>query len=120
MCAKPSTPPHKTTLFHILNICETFLGEHERMTWRHNLVLNYITLTLKENSLEHIQVYADLGGHKVNGQTIPPHIMVTSSRPDLVLIDSSTEPHTVYLFELTVSFELRHKRSYVYMQEHSF
>jgi hypothetical protein len=30
---------------------------------------------------------------------------VTSSRPDLVLVDTSTQPHTVYLFELTISFE---------------
>ena len=105
MCTKPNSPPHKATLFHILNMCETFLGEHERITWRHNSVLNYITLTLKENRPDHIQVYADLEGHKVNGQTIPPHIMVTFFWPDLVLIDSSTEPHTVYLFELTVCFE---------------
>ena len=44
-------------------------------------------------------------GHKVNGHTIPPNIMVTFSRSDLVLVDSSTQPHTVYLFELTICFE---------------
>ena len=60
-------------------MCETILGENESITWRHYSVLNYITVTLKENRTDHIQVYADLEGHKVNGQTIPPHIMVTSS-----------------------------------------
>ena len=105
MCAKPNFPPHKATLMHILNMCETFLGENERFTWRHDSVLQYITLTLKECKPDHIQVYADLDGHKVNGSTIPPNIMVTSSRPDLVVVDSSTQPQTVYLFELTICFE---------------
>ena len=29
MCAKPNCPPHKATLMHILNMCETFLGYDE-------------------------------------------------------------------------------------------
>ena len=37
--------------------------------------------------------YADFKGAKVNGGTIPPHIMVTNSRPDLVIIDNNTTPH---------------------------
>ena len=105
LCKKPNSPPHKATLFHILNHCNSFLGESERFTWRHNSVLNYITQAIKENKPENIQIYADLEGHQVNGRTIPPHIMVTSSRPDLVIIDSSTTPETVYLFELTCCFE---------------
>ena len=60
---------------------------------------------MKENTPENIQIYADLDGHKVNGGTIPPHITVTSSRCDLVIIDSSSSPSTVYLLELTVCFE---------------
>ena len=68
-------------------------------------MLQYITNTVKENLPENVQVYADLEGHKVNGLTIPPHIMVTSSRCDLVIIDNSTTPATVYLFELTICFE---------------
>ena len=62
-------------------------------------------MTTIENLPQHIQVFADLEGHKVNGLTIPPHIVVTSSRCDLVIIDSSTQPATVYLFELTICFE---------------
>ena len=105
MCYKPNTHPHKATLFHILNHCESFLGENERMKWRHDSVLNFMTLTLKENKPSHIQVYADLEDHKSNGATIPQHIIVTSSRPDLVIVDSSSSPPTVYLFELTICFE---------------
>ena len=75
------------------------------MTWRHNSVLNYITKTIKDNLPQHIQVFADLEGHKINGLTIPPHIGVNSSRCYLVVSDSSTQPATVYLFELTICFE---------------
>ena len=60
---------------------------------------------MKENKPSHLEIFADLEGHNVNGGTIPQHIMVTSSRPDLVMIDSSTTPQTVYLFELSVCFE---------------
>ena len=105
MCTNLNTYPHKATLFHILNHCKAFLGENERMTWRHNSVLNFMATTLKENKPSHIQVYADIDDHKINGGSIPPNIMVTSSRPDLVIVDSSTTPQTVYLFELTVCFE---------------
>ena len=61
--------------------------------------------TLKEKKPDHIQIYADLPNFNINGSSIPPTVMVTSSRPDLVIIDSSTSPQTVYLYELTVCFE---------------
>ena len=105
MCSKPNQRPQKATLFHILNNCDGFLGETERYTWRHNSVLQYITHTLKEDLPSHIQLYADLDGHKCNGLTIPQNIVVTPSRCDLVIVDSSPPNQTVYLFELTVSFE---------------
>ena len=68
--------------------CPSFLGEQERFRW-------YLP--------DHIKVYADLEGHKVNGGTIPQEMVVTSSLPDLVIVDNSTPVKTVYLFELTVS-----------------
>jgi hypothetical protein len=49
-------------------------------------------------------VYSDLQNFQTNG-SIPLKIVVTSSRPDLVIEDSSTSPKTVYLYELTVCFE---------------
>ena len=105
MCVNQSTFPHKATLFHVLNNCAAFLGEGERMTWRHDSILNYMTHALKENKPEHIKIFADLPDHNINGSTIPPNITVTSSRPDLVIVDSSSSPQTVYLYELTVCFE---------------
>jgi hypothetical protein len=50
--------------------------------------------TLKENSQENINIFADLDGHNINGQSIPQDIIVTGSRPDLVVVDSSDK--TVY------------------------
>ena len=66
-------------------------------------MLTYIAETLKESLPENITLYADLEGHSVNGGTLPPHIVMTGSRPDLVLINSADK--TVWLLELTVSFE---------------
>ena len=105
MCSSMTRFPHKATLFHILNNCEAFLGEQERMTWRHNSILNYLAQTLDEKKPDNIKIYSNLPNYKTNGASIPAHIMVTRSRPDLVLVDSSTSPQTVYLYELTVCFE---------------
>ena len=68
-------------------------------------VLSYMTLALKGNIPENVEIFSDLEGHKINGRTIPKDIIVTSSIPDLVILDSSTHQKTVYLFELTVCFE---------------
>ena len=43
--------------------------------------------------------------HKGNCQNMPQNNMVTTSRPDLVVVDTSPPTPTVYLFELTVCFE---------------
>ena len=100
-----TTQPKKATLFHILNNCDGFLGEKERMTWRHNSILSYMVETLKENAPDNIQIFGDLNGHNINGGTIPQNIITTTSRPDLVILDNSQPTATVYLFELTVCFE---------------
>ena len=44
--------------------------------------------------------------YNINGGTIPPSVVVTSQRPDIVIIDSSTTPSTVWLYKLTAPFEL--------------
>ena len=38
-----------------------------------------MTLTLKENMPQNVEIYADLPGHNVSGQTIPQDILVTGS-----------------------------------------
>ena len=51
------------------------------------------------------RVYCDLQGSRVNGGTIPPNILLNSSKPDLVLVDRSTTPVRVDLVELTVPWD---------------
>ena len=103
MCKQPNRPPAKGTLHHILNNCPAFLDD--RYKWRHDSIITYLIETIKEGMPSHLDIYADIAGHRIAGVTIPPQVIVTIQKPDLVLIDSSTTPTTVYLFELTVSFE---------------
>ena len=59
-----------------------------------------------ENKPEGFQLYADLEGARVNinGGTIPLEIIVSTSRPDLAIVNSNTSPTTVILLELTMPF----------------
>ena len=76
----------------------------DRYEWRHNGVVAYLYSTLIENKPERVKVYANVEGAKVNGSTIPPQIMVTTSRPDLVIVNENTSPTSVTLVELTIPF----------------
>ena len=76
----------------------------DRYEWRHNGIVSFLYATLMEHKPEGVTVYADVEGAKVNGGTIPPEIMVTIQRPDLVIINTNTSPTTVLLVELTVPF----------------
>ena len=49
-----------------------------------------------------VEIYADIEGASINGGTVPPDIMVTTQRPDMVIVN--TTPPTVYLVELTCPF----------------
>ena len=102
-CSVPDQPNTRTTatLGHLLNNCPKMLDRYE---WRHDGVLAYLYSTLLENKPEGMTIYADIEGAKVNGGTIPPEILVTSSRPDIAIINRNTSPSTVLLVELTVPF----------------
>ena len=50
-----------------------------------------------------IIIYIDIPGHKINGGTLPPDIITTDQRPDIVIINRQEKK--IVLFELTVSFE---------------
>ena len=88
---------------HILNNCEAFL--EYRYLWRHNSVVTFLVETLKADKPDQLDIYADIEGHRINGLTIPSNIVVTNQKPDIVIIDRSQPITTVWLFELTVSFE---------------
>ena len=90
------------TLEHILNFCPVALTQ-KRYNYRHDSVLNHLASVIKSSKPDNIEVYADIPGLDINGSTIPPDILVTLSRPDLVIINRSLKH--VYLLELTCSFE---------------
>ena len=105
----PFCPNTTGTLHHILAHCPSLL---ERYTWRHNSVLRSIFNTVKGKGLGNFKVYADIQGHTVAGGTLPPHIVISTQRPDLVAVWED-EKH-ILLVELTVPFETNvddaHKR----------
>ena len=71
---------------------------------------------------DHLDIFSDIEGFKINGLTIPSNIVITQQRPDIVLRDQAAKPHTVWLFELSVTFErsveqahTRKKNRYAYL-----
>ena len=93
---------NKADLQHILNWCPVALDQ-KRFTWRHNSVLKHLTKELLKTKPDNLLIYSDLPGHDFNGGTIPPDILTTTSRPDLVFV--YRESKEIKLFELTCSFE---------------
>ena len=90
------------TLQHIINICKTSLNQG-RFLWRHNSVLNHLHSVINSAKPPNLDIYSDLPNKTINGGTIPPDIISTKSRVDLVLIDRSQTKLT--LIELTCSYE---------------
>ena len=92
----------RSNLEHILNWCPVALKEG-RFLWRHNSVLNLMAKLIKAGKSESLEMYADLPDLWLNGGTVPPDILVTSLRPDLVIINR--EEKKIELMDLTCSFE---------------
>lgn len=94
---------NKETLQHVLNNCKLMLDQG-RYTWRHNSVLRKILDTLKDTCDASWKIYCDLAGaNKIAGTTIPPDILPTQQRPDIVLVNASSK--SAIVIELTVPFE---------------
>ena len=90
------------TLEHILNFCPISLNQG-RLTWRHNSVLNYLTKTILTDKPPNLEIFSDLPGQNLNGATIPPDILPTTSRRDLVILNRQEKK--IYLLELTCCFK---------------
>ena len=74
-----------------------------RYTWRHNSVLKFITDSILSKKPAGLEVFSDLPNYDMNGSTIPPDILQTQQRPDLVIIDR--EKKVISIIELTICFE---------------
>ena len=96
---------YRSNLEHILNWCPVALDEG-RFTWRHNSVLSHMAKTLLASNPENLQIFADLPGLWLNGGTVPPDILSTKFRPDLVIINCKDKK--IELMELTCCYKKKH------------
>ena len=89
----------KETTKHILSACDTALNQG-RYTFRHNRVLKEITNNIDTNLYT---FYSDLEGQTIEGGTIPPDVLVTAEKPDIVILHRLIK-HLVVI-ELTCPWE---------------
>ena len=93
---------------HVLSYCPVSLRQG-RVTWRHDGIVRFIATSINQNKYK---VYADIEGFRTNaGGTIPPEVLISTDKPDLVIIDEKNKK--VHTFELTVphisNIEKRHE-----------
>ena len=70
---------------------------------RHNSVLAYLHDTFNTAKPDGFKIYSDLEGCKINGDTVPPDILVTDlARPDMVIVNLKSSPQEVIIVELTI------------------
>ena len=104
----------KQTLHHILSSCTMSL-EQGRLTFRHDSCLQTIYDFIKDNLKSENTIFCDLiGNGAVGGGTIPPHIITTSQRPDLVIVNEKEK--IVIIFELTVPWDSNVNSAHLYKQ----
>ena len=85
---------------HCLNGCRVPLNQG-RFTWRHNNIVNYIVQSVDTSQYK---AHSDLPGHETsNGGSLPPSMVVTNLKPDIVIIDDKKKE--AELFELTCPVE---------------
>ena len=91
----------RSTTAHILNGCHIALNQG-RYTWRHDSVLSSLFHSLSRLLPPTYKLFADLDGLRAEDNppaTIPPSVLSTPLRPDLVFQENQ---NTVRILELTV------------------
>ena len=89
----------KQTLHHILSSCSSALTQG-RYTWRHDSVLKTLFNFIEGKLQEGFVIFADLAGKDAGGgHVVPPDILATSQRPDIVVVDRPNRK--IFIFELT-------------------
>ena len=103
------------TLLHILSNCQVALNQG-RYTWRHNSVLANVIHLIRPNLVQGLELFSDLPGFLApGGGSIPPHVLVTSQKPDIFIFNESTREAIV--FELTCPSDDNINRSHIYKEE---
>ena len=103
------------TLAHVLSNCSTALTQG-RYTWRHNSVLSSIIELIQPRLKKGMTLYSDMPRFQApHGGTIPPHILVTALKPDIVVFNDQTKE--VIVFELTCPWDSNISRSHAFKSE---
>jgi len=100
-CALCQSP--RPTSHHVLNGCPVAL-QQGRYTYRHDAVLSCL-MTELQACLPNVEIFADLEDKRASDSppaTIPPAILVSPYRPDIVVYNA--ELRTISLLELTCPF----------------
>ena len=97
---------------HCLNGCRVSLNQVE-FTWRHNNIVNYIVQSVDTSQYK---VHSDLPRHETsNGRSLPPSMVVTNLKPDIVIIDDKKKEDK--LFELTCPIEHNIHKQHIYKSD---
>ena len=91
------------TQHHILNNCQTAV-QQDRLTWRHDSVLQTIAYHLQILASKGYEIYVDMAGF------MGPERVFESQRPDIVICFKNV----VYSIELTICFETNFEKSREY------
>ena len=103
------------TLLHVLSNCTVSLDQG-RYTWRHNSVLFSIVSAIRDNLRDGFMLFSDLPGFEApHGGVIPPHVLVTTLKPDLFIFDEVRR--VIVMVELTCPWDNNVERSHEYKQE---
>ena len=98
-----------------MSSCQVALDQG-RFTWRHNSVLANIIRLIRPVLADGFQLFSDLPGFLApGGGSIPPHVLVTNQRPDIVLVNGATRE--IIVFELTCPWDANIVRSHSYKEE---
>ena len=91
---------NRDSTLHCLNGCKVALNQG-RYTWRHNNILQYIVNCVDTSRFS---VYSDLPGYQTsNGGSLLPSLIVTTLKPDVVIVDNVKKE--VVIYELTSPFQ---------------
>ena len=102
------------TLLHVLSNCQVALDQG-RYTWRHNSVLSSLIQLIRPKLPPDAHLFSDLPGYLApGGGSIPPHVLVTNQRPDIVIINESSRE--VVVLELTCPWDDNISRSHTYKE----
>ena len=97
---------------HCLSSCKVSLDQ-KRYTWRHDNLIRYIVESV---DTDRYTVFSDIPGFQTpNGGSIPATMVVTTLKPDVVIVDEKLKE--VKLFELTVNWESNSVKNNTYKND---